>query len=64
MLRKIPLAWLHLKREKTRLVVALAGIAFTDILMFMLGFRDALFKSNVKFHQSLKGEYEKNAIYN
>ncbi len=57
MLRKIPLAWLQLKREKTRLVVALAGIAFADILMFMqLGFRDALFESNVKFHQSLKGE--------
>lgn len=54
MFSKIPLAWLQLKREKTRLAVALAGIAFSNILMFMqLGFRDALFNSNVRFHESL-----------
>jgi len=36
---KIPLSWLQLTREKTRLAVALSGIAFADILMFMqLGF--------------------------
>ena len=57
MIRKIPLAWLQLTREKTRLAVALAGIAFADILMFMqLGFRDALFEGNVQLHKSLKGE--------
>ncbi|PMB48020.1 ABC transporter [Fischerella thermalis CCMEE 5201] len=54
---KIPLAWLQLKREKTRLAVALAGIAFADILMFMqLGFRDSLYYSNVRFHSSLQGD--------
>ncbi|PMB43525.1 ABC transporter [Fischerella thermalis CCMEE 5319] len=54
---KIPLAWLQLKREKTRLAVALAGIAFADILMFMqLGFRDSLYYSNVRFHISLQGD--------
>ncbi len=54
---KIPLAWLQLKREKTRLLVALAGIAFADILMFMqLGFRDSLYYSNVRLHNSLQGE--------
>lgn len=54
---KIPLAWLQLKREKTRLAVALAGIAFADILMFMqLGFRDSLYYSNVRFHTSLKAD--------
>lgn len=54
---KIPLAWLQLKREKTRLAVALAGIAFADILMFMqLGFRDSLYYSNVRFHTSLQGD--------
>ena len=38
-----PLAWLQLTREKIRLVIALAGIAFAVILMFMqLGFQAAL----------------------
>ncbi|MBD2413243.1 ABC transporter [Nostoc calcicola FACHB-389] len=57
MSKKIPLSWLQLTREKTRLAVALAGIAFADILMFMqLGFRDALYYSNVRFHNSLQGD--------
>ncbi|MEH2068650.1 MAG: ABC transporter permease DevC [Nostoc sp.] len=57
MTKKIPLSWLQLTREKTRLAVALAGIAFADILMFMqLGFRDALYYSNVRFHSSLQGD--------
>ncbi|MEO3703553.1 ABC transporter permease DevC [Trichormus azollae] len=57
MTQKIPLSWLQLTREKTRLAVALSGIAFADILMFMqLGFRDALYYSNVRMHRSLKGE--------
>ncbi|MEQ9359583.1 ABC transporter permease DevC [Coleofasciculus chthonoplastes] len=54
---KIPLAWLQLSREKIRLLVAIAGIGFADILMFMqLGFRDALFESNVTLHKKLKGD--------
>ncbi|MBD2136156.1 FtsX-like permease family protein [Anabaena sp. FACHB-1237] len=54
---KIPLSWLQLTREKTRLAVALSGIAFADILMFMqLGFRDALYYSNVRMHSSLIGD--------
>ncbi len=57
MFNKIPLAWLQLKRERTRLLVALTGIAFADILMFMqLGFRDSLYYSNVRFHSSLNGD--------
>ncbi|MFN6571691.1 ABC transporter permease DevC [Dendronalium sp. ChiSLP03b] len=57
MSRKIPLSWLQLTRERTRLAVALAGIAFADILMFMqLGFRDALYYSNVRLHTSLLGD--------
>lgn len=56
-MRKIPLAWLQLTREKTRVAVALAGIAFADILMFMqLGFREALFDGNVQLHKSLEGD--------
>jgi putative ABC transport system permease protein len=57
MSRKIPLAWLQLTRERTRLLVALAGIAFANILMFMqLGFQDSLYSSNVRFHASLQGD--------
>ena len=52
-----PLAWLQLTREKTRLLVALAGIAFAVILMLMqLGFRDALFDSAVRIHHQLKSD--------
>src|SRR5258705_7507403 len=51
------LAWLQLRRQKVRLAVAIAGVAFAVILMFMqLGFQDALFRSAVKVHQQLKGD--------
>ncbi|MBD1854930.1 MULTISPECIES: ABC transporter permease DevC [Leptolyngbya] len=53
----IPLAWLQLKREKIRLLVALAGIGFAVILMFLqLGFQDALFDSAVTLHQNIEGD--------
>jgi putative ABC transport system permease protein len=55
--QKIPLAWLQLSHEKIRLLVAIAGISFADILMFMqLGFRDALFESAIRFHSNLSGD--------
>jgi putative ABC transport system permease protein len=55
--RKTPLAWLQLKREKTRLAVALAGIAFADILMFFqLGLLEALFDSVAKPYSTLQGD--------
>lgn len=51
----IPLAWLQLKRERVRLLIALAGIGFAVILMFMqLGFRDALYASAVRLHLAFK----------
>ena len=54
---KIPLAWLQLSHEKIRLLVALAGIGFADLLMFMqLGFRDALFDSAIVLNESFRGE--------
>ncbi len=50
--RRIPLAWLLLTRQPGRLAVALAGIAFAGILMFMqLGFRDGLFDASVTVHK-------------
>ncbi|MEA5550951.1 ABC transporter permease DevC [Anabaena cylindrica UHCC 0172] len=55
--RKIPLAWLQLSREKARMAVAIAGIAFADVLMFLqLGIREALFDGAVQLHNSLEGE--------
>lgn len=57
MMRKIPLAWLQITREKTRLSVALSGIAFANILIFVqLGFYKALFDSAVRLHTSLQGD--------
>jgi putative ABC transport system permease protein len=53
----IPLAWLQLKRETVRLLVALAGIGFAVMLMFIqLGFKDALFESAVTLHKNLQGD--------
>ena len=50
--RRIPLAWLLLTRQPARLAVALAGIGFAGILMFMqLGFRDGLFDASVTIHR-------------
>jgi putative ABC transport system permease protein len=55
--RKIPLSWLQLTREKPRLLVALAGIAFADILMFMqLGFQAALYDSTTRLHKSIRAD--------
>ncbi len=50
--RGIPLALLMLIRQPVRLAVALAGISFAGILMFMqLGFRDGLFDASVTVHR-------------
>jgi putative ABC transport system permease protein len=51
------LPWLQLRKERARLLVAIAGISFADVLMFLqMGFRGALFSSAVEFHHSLNGE--------
>jgi putative ABC transport system permease protein len=57
MITKIPLAWLQLVQQKLRFVVAVAGIAFIVLLMFIqLGFQDALYSSATAVHQNLKGD--------
>jgi putative ABC transport system permease protein len=57
LLKKTPLAWLQLKREPTRLAVALAGIAFADILIFFqLGLAEGLFDSVTKPYSALQGD--------
>ncbi|MFN6485743.1 MULTISPECIES: ABC transporter permease DevC [unclassified Nostoc] len=55
--QRTPLGWLQLNHEKSRLFVALSGIAFADILMFMqLGFMNALFDTSVLLHRKLKAD--------
>ncbi len=55
MILKIPLPWLQLTYKKMRFFVALMGIGFAVMLMFLqLGLRDALFDSAVRLHKSLE----------
>jgi putative ABC transport system permease protein len=55
--RKTPLAWRQLMKEKTRLAVAVAGITFADLLMFIqLGFESALFDAAIKPHRNLQAD--------
>ena len=57
MFRKLPTAWLQLRYQKVRLLVALSGVVFSVVIVFMqLGIRDALFDSAVRFHQGLAGD--------
>jgi putative ABC transport system permease protein len=52
---RTPLGWLQLRHDRGRLLVALAGIAFADVLMFMqLGFQNALYDSNTRLSRSLQ----------
>ncbi len=52
--RRTPLGWLQLNHDRGRLCVALAGIAFADVLMFMqLGFQNALYDSNTRVDRAM-----------
>ncbi|MEL6603700.1 MAG: ABC transporter permease DevC [Cyanobacteria bacterium J06614_10] len=54
---RTPLGLLQLKHDKTRLLTAIAGIAFADILIFMQqGFADALYKSNTQYPRALQAD--------
>lgn len=55
--RKTPLAWRQLIKQKTRIAVALAGIAFADILMFVqMGLLDSLYDSATAPHRDLQAD--------
>ena len=57
MILNIPLPWLQLIKQKVRFFVALAGIAFISVLMFMqIGFQDALYSSATQVHKHLRGD--------
>jgi putative ABC transport system permease protein len=54
---RVPLAWLQLTHHKGRFLVALAGVAFAVILMFMqLGFQDALYEDAITIHKTFKAD--------
>jgi len=54
---RLPTAWLQLRHQKMRLLVALSGVIFSVVIVFMqLGIRDALFNSAVRLHQGLDGD--------
>ena len=54
-LNDLPLAWLQLKRQPVRYLVAVTGIGFAALLMYMqLGFQSGLLKSATKFYNALE----------
>jgi putative ABC transport system permease protein len=54
---RTPLGWLQLKKNKGRLLVAIAGIGFADLLMFaQLGIQAALFDSNTLLNRGLDAD--------
>ena len=54
---RTPLGWLQLKHDKFRLLTAISGIAFADILIFMqLGFMNALYTTNTQYPRKIKGD--------
>ncbi|MEM9161635.1 MAG: ABC transporter permease DevC [Cyanobacteria bacterium P01_F01_bin.4] len=54
---RTPLGLLQLKHDRTRLLTAIAGITFADILIFMqLGFSDALYRSNTQYPRTLQAD--------
>ncbi len=57
LLKRTQLALRQLMKEKTRLAIAIAGIAFADLLMFVqLGFEGALYDAAIKPHRSLQAD--------
>ncbi len=56
-LHRTPLAWRQLMKEKTRLLVAIAGIGFADMLMFVqLGFQDSLYDGATQTQRLLQAD--------
>jgi putative ABC transport system permease protein len=54
---RIPIAWLNLVHERTRLIVAIAGVAFAVILVFMnLGFLGSLATTASMFHSKFNAD--------
>lgn len=51
----IHLAWLQLRKEKLRLLVAILGVTFAVVLVFMqLGFQSSVYESATRYHRHLR----------
>jgi putative ABC transport system permease protein len=56
-LGRTPLGWLQLAHHPLRFAMAIAGVAFAVLLVFMqLGFMNMLFDTTVMFHRQLKAD--------
>jgi putative ABC transport system permease protein len=54
---RAPLGWFQLRRDRSRLLVAMSGITFADVLIFMqLGFMNALYDTAVLTHTQLNAD--------
>ncbi|MEO0540926.1 MAG: ABC transporter permease DevC [Cyanobacteria bacterium P01_A01_bin.105] len=54
---RTPLGFKQLKHDPVRLLTAIAGITFADILIFMqLGFSDALYRSNTQYPRKIQAD--------
>ena len=57
MFRDLPIAWLQLSHGRTKLMAAVVGILFADLLMWMqLGFLNAAVESATSLYAKLRGE--------
>ena len=55
--QRTPLGLKQLKHDPLRLLTAIAGITFADVLIFMqLGFADALYTTNTQYPRSLQAD--------
>jgi putative ABC transport system permease protein len=56
-MQRVPIAWLNLLHERTRLGVAIAGVSFAVILIFMnLGFLGALVQTATTFYEQFNAD--------
>ncbi|HEY9648834.1 MAG TPA: ABC transporter permease DevC [Chroococcidiopsis sp.] len=54
---RTPLAWLNLISERTRMIVAIAGVSFAVMLIFMnLGFLGALLQTSTEMYSQINAE--------
>lgn len=57
LLGRLPIGWLQLKHDRARLVAAVGGVTFANVLIFMqLGFMAALFETSVLAHRAFDAD--------
>lgn len=54
---RLPVGWLQLQHNRTRLLAAVGGVTFANVLIFMqLGFMNALFETSVLTHRTFDAD--------